>query len=267
MSRWLDNIFIRACVCICVFAGVSAGVFALPQISQAAAPKGILSFGMSKNDESFFYQEIPLADRFGATDMGDEQQNLELLTATSVGNTFDGKSIDIRSSINSTQTASASSQNNIGQDLRNNDEVSKQAPSALYNPEQADGFVYGTQEEADNAASAQQSAPLSAGTLDGGSSSAPLTGWKRVFVSWYGPGFIGNHMANGEVLTSTSMIVAHKTLPFGTKVEINYNGKTALAVVKDRGPFIPGREFDLGPGIAKALGFSGVHFVNYRIVK
>lgn len=251
------------CACLCV----GACVFVQPQTSCAASSKGIMSFGMSKNDESFFYQEISLADRFGATDFGDEQANLDLLASTAAGRTFNGKEIDIRSSINATQTASAAGQDNVGQELRNGDEVSKQAPSALYNPELADGFVYGTQEEANNGATAAQSGSLTAGTLGGPLSSTPMTSWARVFVSWYGPGFIGNHMANGEVLTETSMIVAHKTLPFGTKVEINYNGKTVLAIVKDRGPFIPGREFDLGPGVAKALGFSGVHFVNYRIVK
>lgn len=226
-----------------------------------------MSFGMSKNNESFFYQEIPLADRFGATNMGDTQTNLELLAKTAAGKTFDGKDIDIRSSLNATQTASAALQDNAAQGMRDSETTSKQAPSALYNPEVAEGFVYGTQEEADNGAAAEQSGVLAAGAVGGPLSSTPATGWKRVFCSWYGPGFIGNHMANGEVLTSTSMIVAHKTLPFGTKVELNYNGKTVIAVVKDRGPFIPGREFDLGPGTAKALGFEGVHFVNYRIVK
>ncbi|PKQ19669.1 MAG: hypothetical protein CVT66_08965 [Actinobacteria bacterium HGW-Actinobacteria-6] len=74
-------------------------------------------------------------------------------------------------------------------------------------------------------------------------------------------------MAGGGNLTPTSMVVAHRTMKFGTKVQISYNGKTVVAVVKDRGPYVTGRTFDLGPGTAKALGFSGVGTVRWRVVK
>lgn len=97
-----------------------------------------------------------------------------------------------------------------------------------------------------------------------------LTGsgpWKSAKVSWYGPGFYGNTMAGGGTLRPTSMVVAHRTLPFGTKIEFSYKGKTCVAVVRDRGPYVSGRVFDLGPGTANALGFSGVGTVGYRIVK
>ncbi len=92
-------------------------------------------------------------------------------------------------------------------------------------------------------------------------------GWKQARVSWYGPGFYGNGMAGGGKLQKDSMVLAHRTLPFGTKVKIVYKGRTVTAVVKDRGPFIAGRTFDLGPGTAKALGFSGVGTIKYRIVR
>ena len=97
-------------------------------------------------------------------------------------------------------------------------------------------------------------------------STASTTGWKSAKVSWYGPGFYGNNTASGMVLTESSMIVAHRTLAFGTKIQFEYNGRTCTATVQDRGPHISGREFDLGPGTAKALGFSGVGTVKYRIV-
>ncbi len=74
-------------------------------------------------------------------------------------------------------------------------------------------------------------------------------------------------MAGGGKLTPTSMVVAHRTLPFGTRIEFEYRGKRCLAVVRDRGPFVRGRTFDLGPGTAKALGFSGVGTVRWRIVR
>ncbi|MRS12619.1 MAG: hypothetical protein EG823_06065 [Actinobacteria bacterium] len=91
-------------------------------------------------------------------------------------------------------------------------------------------------------------------------------GWKSAKVSWYGPGFYGNTMAGGGTLQPDSMVVAHKSLPFGTMIEFAYNGRTCIAVVADRGPYAGGRVFDLGPGTASALGFSGVGTVQYRIL-
>jgi len=91
-------------------------------------------------------------------------------------------------------------------------------------------------------------------------------GWKTAKVSWYGPGFYGHTMAGGGTLTPTSMVVAHRSMAFGTRIEFQYKGKTCVAVVQDRGPFIAGRTFDLGPGTAKALGFGGVGTVSYRIL-
>lgn len=91
--------------------------------------------------------------------------------------------------------------------------------------------------------------------------------WQRARVSWYGPGFYGNTMAGGGSLTRTSMVVAHRSLPFGTKVEFRYKGRRVTAVVRDRGPYISGRTFDLGPGTARKLKFGGVGTVQYRIIK
>lgn len=91
--------------------------------------------------------------------------------------------------------------------------------------------------------------------------------WKSARVSWYGPGFYGHTMAGGGTLTPTSMVVAHRTMKFGTRVQISYNGKTVVAVVRDRGPYVAGRTFDLGPGTAHALGFSGVGTIRWRVVK
>ena len=52
-----------------------------------------------------------------------------------------------------------------------------------------------------------------------------------------------------------STIVAHKWLPFGTVVRLTRidNGKSVIATVKDRGPFVPARHFDLSYAAAKEL--------------
>lgn len=89
--------------------------------------------------------------------------------------------------------------------------------------------------------------------------------WKSAVASHYGRNFTGRG-ASGERIGPNSMIVAHKTLPFGTLVEFKYNGKTAVARVADRGPYTSGRTWDLGPGVIRILGFNGVHKVKYRII-
>lgn len=99
-------------------------------------------------------------------------------------------------------------------------------------------------------------------------STQQLTGsgaWKTGVASHYGRNFTGRG-ASGEKIGPYSMIVAHKTLPFGTLIEFEYNGKRAVAKVADRGPHSAGRDFDLGPGVVRVLDFSGVHEVRYRII-
>ena len=51
--------------------------------------------------------------------------------------------------------------------------------------------------------------------------------------------------------------VAHRTLPFGTRVLITNpsNGRSITAVVTDRGPFVRGRTLDVNQNVANALGF------------
>lgn len=63
-------------------------------------------------------------------------------------------------------------------------------------------------------------------------------------------------------------VVAHKTLPCGTRVRFLYRGRKVTARVWDRGPYVAGREFDLDVRVQRALGFPyGVASVAYRIVR
>lgn len=81
-----------------------------------------------------------------------------------------------------------------------------------------------------------------------------------------GDGFMYGTTASGDTVTPTSMAVAMKTMPLGTKIQLTYNGTTVTAVVNDRGPYVAGREIDLQPAVAHALGFSGVGTVGYKVV-
>lgn len=93
--------------------------------------------------------------------------------------------------------------------------------------------------------------------------------WRSALCSTYGigDGLVGHGMASGGILRSNSMVVAHKTMKFGTKIRFRYKGRQCIAVVKDRGPYVGSRVFDLGPGTAKALRFNGVGRVQWAIVK
>ena len=84
-----------------------------------------------------------------------------------------------------------------------------------------------------------------------------------MLASWYGPGFHGRLTANGEVYNQMGISAAHKTLPFGTKLRVCYEGCVELKI-NDRGPYIGARELDLSYGAAKAIGLvePGVDYVS-----
>jgi rare lipoprotein A len=79
----------------------------------------------------------------------------------------------------------------------------------------------------------------------------------RTRASWYGTGFHGRATTSGRIFRENSRTAAHRTLPFGTKVEVTNvrNGRKLLVEVTDRGPFVPGRDLDVSMGVARALGF------------
>jgi len=72
-------------------------------------------------------------------------------------------------------------------------------------------------------------------------------------VSWYGERYRGRLMANGKPFNPDALTVAHRSLPFGTKVRFQHGPNVVVATVTDRGPFIKGREFDLSKAAFAAL--------------
>lgn len=83
--------------------------------------------------------------------------------------------------------------------------------------------------------------------------------------SWYVDSGRGLRTASGMRSTYG---VAHKTLPFGTRVRITNprNGKSVTAVVTDRGPFVRGRTFDINQNCRSALGFNGVGTLRFTVL-
>jgi rare lipoprotein A len=81
----------------------------------------------------------------------------------------------------------------------------------------------------------------------------PSESRSTMLSSWYGPGFHGRLTANGQRYDMHDNTAAHKTLRFGTKLRVCYQGCVDV-VVNDRGPYIGARELDLSYGAAKAIG-------------
>lgn len=66
-------------------------------------------------------------------------------------------------------------------------------------------------------------------------------------------GLCGHRTASGERLNCAAMTAAHRTLPFGTRVVICHNGCITVRI-NDRGPWVRGRQIDLSPAAAHAIG-------------
>lgn len=76
--------------------------------------------------------------------------------------------------------------------------------------------------------------------------------------SWYSISCNGGtKTASGEKLDNKANTVAHRTLPFGTKLRITNlkNGKCVNVVCNDRGPFRRDRILDVTVGVSEKLGF------------
>jgi rare lipoprotein A (peptidoglycan hydrolase) len=82
-----------------------------------------------------------------------------------------------------------------------------------------------------------------------------------------GPAAFGRRTACGGVITPDTLGIAHPTLPCGARIFITYRGKTVLAQVIDRGPYVPGRQMDLTDALARQLGLSGVQQIRWAYAR
>jgi rare lipoprotein A len=80
----------------------------------------------------------------------------------------------------------------------------------------------------------------------------------QMVASWYGPGFEGATTASGEPFDPNDYTAAHKTLEFGTKLIVTYNGSSVVVRVNDRGPYVQGRDLDLSQAAAEYIGLTAV---------
>src|SRR5487761_2722393 len=65
--------------------------------------------------------------------------------------------------------------------------------------------------------------------------------------------------ASGEDTSSELFTAAHRTLPFGTLINVKNleNGRSAVVRVTDRGPFVAGRIIDVSQIAARELRLTG----------
>lgn len=77
-------------------------------------------------------------------------------------------------------------------------------------------------------------------------------------ASWYGgnDGFNGKPTASGDIFDDSKLTAAHRTLPLGTRVDVEnlVDGRTVRVTINDRGPYVKGRVLDLSKAAAEEIG-------------
>lgn len=66
-------------------------------------------------------------------------------------------------------------------------------------------------------------------------------------------GLCGYPTASGERLNCAAMTAAHRISPFGTRVVVYHSGCVTVRI-NDRGPWVRGKQIDLSPAAALAIG-------------
>lgn len=89
-------------------------------------------------------------------------------------------------------------------------------------------------------------------------------------ASFYAKRFHGRRTASGESHDASALTAAHRSLPFGTWVQVQslYSGRSVSVRINDRGPFARGRIIDLSRAAADVLGMlrTGTHEVKVQVL-
>lgn len=86
-------------------------------------------------------------------------------------------------------------------------------------------------------------------------------------LAWYGRKFAGRKTASGERYNPDALTLAHKDLPFGTKVKVTNakNQRSLVLRVNDRGPTQADRIGDVSQAAARKLGMMRAGVIDARI--
>jgi rare lipoprotein A (peptidoglycan hydrolase) len=114
-------------------------------------------------------------------------------------------------------------------------------------------------------------------TRRGGSSdtnlpgAVPVPGTKNGYYTGraapYSPSAAHPRTACGQTFTDKTQGVAHPVLPCGVRLYIRFHGKEVLTQVIDRGPTVPGRDFDVTKALANRLDLHGPQTIRWRFAK
>jgi rare lipoprotein A len=83
----------------------------------------------------------------------------------------------------------------------------------------------------------------------------------------YGPTPDHRRTACGDPFTKETQGVANPVLPCGVKIYIRFHGREVLTEVVDRGPNVPGREFDITKALADRLDLHGTQTIKWRFAR
>jgi peptidoglycan lytic transglycosylase len=93
------------------------------------------------------------------------------------------------------------------------------------------------------------------------------SGFYPALAGTSGESAFGKRTACGQVLKPDVEGVAHPTLPCGARIYVVYGRKHVLTQVIDRGPYVPGRTFDLTDALARRIGLRGVQQIHWSYAR
>jgi rare lipoprotein A len=82
-----------------------------------------------------------------------------------------------------------------------------------------------------------------------------------------GPAAFGRRTACGGIIHPDTQGVSHPTLPCGARIFLSFHGMRVLTQVVDRGPYVPGRQFDLTDALARRVGLRGVQRIHWSYAR
>jgi hypothetical protein len=91
--------------------------------------------------------------------------------------------------------------------------------------------------------------------------------WYEALAAPYPASSRRERTACGQRLGPNTLGVAHPVLPCGVKIFIRFRDQTVLTQVVDRGPAVPGRQFDVTRGLAARIGLVGTQRVRWRYAR
>jgi len=102
---------------------------------------------------------------------------------------------------------------------------------------------------------------------DGNATSLPQpVHWYQALAAPYTPS-AKKRTACGQHVDAHTLGVAHPVLPCGAKIFLDFGGKRVLTQVIDKGPAVPGREFDVTKALADKIGLVSVDQVRWAFAR